>query len=130
MAQPDTNYGEQDQSPKDFIIWLDQHIGKSDECVLLKDSFVMVMNPTSGLYERSLNPDDIDRSTCLETSLIVQLCKVGFMFQAFDDIEKCYRTIERYHLTKRIFLITSGSKGKIIIPSLVSNFYETFVSGY
>ena len=41
----------------------------------------MVMNLTSGLYERSLNPDDIDRSTCLETILIVQLCNAEFMFK-------------------------------------------------
>ncbi len=47
------------------------------------------------------------------------------MFQAFNDIEKCYETIEK-NLHKRIFFITSGSMGKIIVPSLVQLHPEAF----
>ncbi|CAF1299941.1 unnamed protein product [Rotaria sp. Silwood1] len=113
-------------TPKHFIIWLDKHIGKPDECILLKCSFFMAINPTSGLYERSLNPDDIDRSIRLEMSLIVRLDEVEFMFQAFEDVEKCFHTIEK-NRNKCIFFISSGSKGRLIVPSLVANFPDTFV---
>lgn len=115
--------------PNHFIIWLDQHIALETECILLKKSFVMAMNPTSGLYERNLTPDDIDESIRLDVPVLIELDRVKFMFQAFDNVEKCFETIEK-NLTKRIFLITSGSKGKILIPSLVINFPNTFVSEY
>lgn len=115
--------------PKNFIIWLDKHIGKPEECILLKCSFFMAMNPTSGLFERNLEPNDIDRSISLKVSMLIRLDEVEFMFQAFEDIERCFLTIER-NRHKRIFFITSGSKGRIIVPSLVVNFPETFVQEY
>jgi hypothetical protein len=108
-----------------MIIWLDKHIGKSEECVLLKSSFFMAMDPTTGLFERDLNKDDIDRSICLEAAFLVRLDEVEFIFQAFNNIEKCYETIEK-NLHKRIFFITSGSLGKIIVPSLVILHPEAF----
>ena len=115
--------------PGHFIIWLDQHIGQAGECILLKSNFFMAMDPTSGLFERNLIPNDIDRSILLEIPVLIQLDKVTFKFQAFDNVEKCFQVIEK-NLDKRIFFITSGSKGKIIIPSLVINFPNTFVEGY
>ncbi|CAF1268336.1 unnamed protein product [Adineta steineri] len=114
--------------PNHFIIWLDQHIGLPEECIMLKCTFILAMNPTSGSYERSLNTDDIDRSIRLDAPLLVQLDNVEFMFQVFDNVEKCFQTIEK-NRDKRIFLITSGSKGKILIPSLVINFPEIFKKG-
>jgi hypothetical protein len=104
---------------------LDKHIGKAEECILLKQSFFMTMDPTTGLFEKNLNPDDIDRSICSDAALLVRLEDVEFIFQAFNDIEKCYKTIEQ-NLHKRIFFITSGSIGKIIVPSLVKLYPETF----
>lgn len=115
--------------PNHFIVWLDQHISQETECVLLKKSFFMAMNPTSGLFERNLTVNDIDSSTRLEVPILIQLDEVKFMFQAFDNVEKCFEAIEK-NLDKRIFLITSGSKGKILVPSLVNNFRRTFVKEY
>lgn len=112
---------------KYMIIWLDKHIGKSEQCIFLKSSFFMTMDPTTGLFERELNKDDIDRSICLQAPFLVRLDEVEFVFQAFDDIVKCYETIEK-NLQKRIFFITSGSLGKIIVPSLVKLYPETFPS--
>ncbi|CAF1323744.1 unnamed protein product [Adineta steineri] len=124
--------------PNHFIIWLDQHIGQRDEYHKLKRSFTRAMNPNDRLYEGSLvndninrsilDNDDIDRSILLDTPLLVQLDDVEFMFQAFNDIEKCFNIIEK-NLDKRIFLITSGSKGKFLIPSLVINFPKIFKEG-
>ena len=51
------------------------------------------------------------------------------MFQAFDDPSKCYETIKK-NLDKRIFLISSGAKGKLIVPNLVLHFPTTFVPNY
>lgn len=115
--------------PNIFIIWLDKHIGKPDECILLKRSFFMTMDPRTGLYERSLQKDDIDNSIQYDVRLLIQLDEVEFLFQAFEDVEKCFLTIEK-NRSKRIFFITSGSKGRIIIPSLIANFPETFVHEY
>ncbi len=53
---------EEASTPNHMIIWLDKHIGKPEECVLLKSSFFMAMDPTTGLFERNLDQDDIDRS--------------------------------------------------------------------
>jgi len=116
---------EQTSDPKHFIIWLDKHIGKPEECVLLKCSLFMTMDPTTRLFERNLNQDDIDRSIRFDAALSVRLDDVEFMFQVFVDVEKCYETIKN-NLDKRIFFITSGSKGQIIVPSLVANFEGAF----
>ncbi|CAF4653140.1 unnamed protein product, partial [Rotaria sp. Silwood2] len=130
MAQPDINAASSvspydNSGPKHFIIWLDKHIGKPEECVLLKCSFFCAINPTSGLYDRKMNQYDIDSSIGSEVSIIIQLDTVKFMFQAFVDVEKCFHTIEK-NRHKCIFFISSGSKGRIIIPSLVANFPDTF----
>jgi hypothetical protein len=116
---------EEANTPNHMIIWLDKHIGEARECVLLKSSFFLAIDPTTGLFERNLNQDDIDRSICLNASLLVRLDEVEFMFQAFVDIEKCYETIHK-NRKKRIFFITSASKGKIIIPSLVTLYPDIF----
>ena len=131
---PDTSSTSPDDNdtparPDHFIIWLDQHIGKPDECVLLKANFVLTMDPTNPLFERKLTPSDIDLSICMEVELLVRLDEVEFLFQAFVDVEKCFHKIEN-NLHKRIFFITSGSKGKIIVPSLIANFPNTFESEY
>ena len=112
-------------SPKHMIIWLDKHIGKPEECILLKSSFFVAMDPNTGIFERSLDPDDINRSICSDVPVLIRLDDVTFVFQAFNDIEKCYETIEK-NLQKRIFLITFGTIGKIIVPSLVKLYPETF----
>jgi hypothetical protein len=125
MSQVRPVNAQEDNTPNHMIIWLDKHIGKPEECILLKKSFFMAMDPTTGLFERNLNPDDIDRSILFNVFFIVRLEHVEFIFQAFNDIEKCYRTIEE-NLHKRIFFITSGSMGKIIVPSLVKLHPETF----
>jgi hypothetical protein len=116
---------DQTNDPKHFIVWLDKHIGKPEECVLLKYSLFMTMDPTIGLYKRKLNKDDIDHSICFDAALFIRLDEVEFMFQAFVDVEKYYETIKN-NLEKRIFFITSGSKGQIIVPSLVANFEDAF----
>jgi hypothetical protein len=83
------------------------------------------MDPTTRLFERNLNQDDINRSICFDAALFVRLNDVDFLFQVFVDIEKCYESIKK-NLDKHIFFITSGSKGQIIVPSLVANFEGAF----
>jgi hypothetical protein len=112
---------EKSKKPNRIIIWLDKHIGKPGECILLKASFFMAMDPTTRLYETVLNKDHINDSIRNDEPILVELDKVDFMLQAFDDPGKCH---------KRIFFITSGSKGAIIVPRLVSSFPETFVPNY
>jgi hypothetical protein len=85
------------------------------------------MDPTTRSFERAFDEDDINRSICDGTPVPVKLEGVEFMFQAFVDVEKCFLTISE-NLDRRIILITSGSKGRIIVPSLVANFEETFGS--
>jgi len=134
MAQSDTHKvlsvnEEETKKPNRMIIWLDKHIGKSDQCILLKASFFMAMDPTTRLYETVLNKDHINDSIRKDEPILVELDKVDFMLQAFDDVGKCYEAIEK-NRHKRIFFITSGSKGAIIVPRLISNFPETFVPNY
>ena len=118
-----------DRTPNHMILWLDKHIGNIENCQLLKRSFITAMHPASGLFERNVDRSDIDRSIQADTSILVQMGEVEFMFQPFVDLEKCFLTIEQ-NRHKRIFLITSGSKGRILIPGLLAHFYETFIPGY
>ena len=78
----------ENNTPNYMIIWLDKHIGSPKECVFLKSAFFMTLDPTTGLFERDLNKDDIDHSICMETPVFVRLDDVEFIFQAFVDIEK------------------------------------------
>jgi len=124
------SYNEEESvRPNTFIIWLDKYIGQPEQYIMLKSSLFFAMDATTGSYDKSLSKDDIDNSILAGTSLMVQLDQVEYMFQAFDNVEKCFETIEK-NLDKHIFFITSGSKGKIIIPSLVINFPKTFVPEY
>jgi hypothetical protein len=117
------------ETPNRIIIWLDKHIGKPEECIFLKASLFMAMDPVTNLYERVLNKDDINRSILNDEPIMVLLDRADFMLQAFDDPGKCYEAIKK-NRDKRIFFITSGSKGEIIVPRLISNFPETFVPNY
>jgi len=134
MAQSDTHEiasvnVEESKKPNRIIIWLDKHIGKPEECILLKASFLMAMDPTTRLYETVLNKDHINDSIRKDEPILVELDKVDFMLQAFDDPGKCFEAIKN-NRHKRIFFITSGSKGEIIVPRLISNFPETFAPNY
>ncbi|CAF0943487.1 unnamed protein product [Adineta ricciae] len=110
--------------PNHLIIWLDKHIGKTGQCLLLKRNFFMITDPTTEC-ERSLDKIDIDARICSNTSLYPRLDGIQFVLRVFDDPTTCYKTIEN-NLDKRIFLISSGSKGEVIVPRVVQNFPEQF----
>jgi hypothetical protein len=100
MTQADTDEvpfanEEEIKKPNHMIIWLDKHIGKPGECVRLKSSFFMAMDPTTRLYERCLNKDDIDRSLYTEVIIDVLYNEVEFMLQVFDDPGKCFEAIKK-----------------------------------
>jgi hypothetical protein len=69
--------------PNNFIVWLDKHIGKPDECILLKCSLFMTMDPTTGLFERNLNKSYIDHRICFDATLFVSLDDVKFKVSSF-----------------------------------------------
>ncbi|CAF1661150.1 unnamed protein product [Adineta ricciae] len=117
--------------PNQFIAWCDKHISQPEECIMLKATFMLALDPTTRLYERILQIDDINRSICLNAPILVRMDEVEYWFQAFDNTEKCFDAIEKnIALNKHITLITSGSKGKILIPALKANFPNTFIDGY
>ncbi|CAF1029175.1 unnamed protein product [Adineta ricciae] len=117
--------------PNQFIAWCDKHISQPEECIMLKATFILALNHMTGLFERSLQISDIDRSIRSDAPILVRMDEVEYWFQAFDDIEKCFDAIEKnIGLNKHITLITSGSKGKILIPALKANFPNTFIDGY
>lgn len=121
----------QHADPNQFIVWCDKYIGRPDECISLKSSFILAMDPTTGFFERTLCLNDIDRSIRSEARMFVRIDDVDYWFQAFDDVEKCFNVIEKnIKLNKYIILITSGSKGKFLIPALKASFPDTFIKGY
>ncbi|UJR08199.1 hypothetical protein I4U23_012472 [Adineta vaga] len=107
-------------NPNHLIIWLDKHIGKSNQCALLKREFFMISDPTTNC-DRELQNKDIDNNICSNDVMPVKVDGVQFVLRTFDDPSKCYEAIKN-NQDKYLFFITSGSKGKIIVPQLVSKF--------
>ena len=114
--------------PNYLLIWLDKYIGRPHEYLLLKRHFFMTTDPTTG-NTVDLADAHIRRSIREGEALPLQLDQVQFSLRAFDNVETCFAAIEN-NLDKRIFFITSGSKGKIIVPSLVAHFPCTFVTNH
>ena len=110
--------------PNHLIIWLDQYIGQANEYLFLKRAFFMTNDPTTG-YAVYLTEKDIDHGIRSGEAIPVQLDQVQFMLRAFDTVEKCFEAIEN-NLDKRLFFITSGTKGRIIVPALVAHFPDKF----
>lgn len=113
-------------TPNHLLIWLDRYIGKPGEYLLLKRAFFMTTDPTTG-YEASLNEKDIDQSIRTREAIPVRLDGIQFMLRAFDTIDDCFEAIEN-NLDKRIFFITSGTKGRIIVPPLIAYFRDKFTN--
>ena len=111
-------------TPNHLLVWLDQHIGISGEYLLLKRAFFMTVDPTTG-YEVSLSEKDIDNSMRTREAIPVRLDGIQFTLRAFNTIDDCFEAIEE-NLDKRIFFITSGTKGRIIVPALIAYFRDKF----
>jgi len=111
-------------TPNHLLIWLDRYIGVPNDYLLLKRAFFMTTDPTTG-YEVSLTEMDIDHSIRTREAIFVHLEGIQFMLRAFNTVDDCFEAIEN-NLDKRIFFITSGTKGRIIVPALVAYFRDKF----
>ncbi|CAF3393465.1 unnamed protein product [Rotaria sp. Silwood2] len=114
--------------PNHLIIWLDKFIGKANEYYLLKRAFFMTTDPTTG-YVQDLKQEDIDHSIRLNEAISVRLDGIQFMLRAFDTVDNCFEAIEN-NFDKRLFIITSGSKGRILLPALTTHFQEKIKQNY
>ena len=97
----------------------DEHIGKKDDYLLLKRAFLMTIDPTTG-YAVPLRQTNIDWTIRSEQGLLVSLEGIQATLRAFDTVESCFEAFKQ-NANKRIFLITSGSKGRILVPALIEN---------
>lgn len=120
VQHPESEDGAAD--PNILILWLDQYIGVPNDYLLLKRSFFMTIDPTTG-YKVPLEQTGIDHSIRSQQGIKISIENVQFVLRAFDSIEKCFEAFEA-NLDKRIFIITSGTKGRLLIPILVHYFRD------
>ncbi|CAF1213014.1 unnamed protein product [Rotaria magnacalcarata] len=88
----------------------------------------MTTDPTTG-YDVSLREEDIANSIHCNVPIIVRLDGIQFMLRAFDTVDNCFEAIEN-NADKRLFIITSGSKGRMLVPALKTNFPEHITRNY
>ena len=104
-----------------IVIWLDQHIGKVDQCTDLKQIFSRIASPEiiSGIDD----PDIMHASSWRNFSDVM-----GPIIYV-DTIDGCLQHLSNYALDKRIFLITSGFLGRSLLP-IVKRLYPAIESVY
>jgi hypothetical protein len=110
--------------PKHMIIWLDEHIGKPDECMHLKKAFGSNTDPRHTTWTM-LTDKDYDALLVGKAAVIVNFEGVIFLLQAFDKEDDCLEAFEK-NQDKRIFFITSGSMGKKTVPKIIERFPHVF----
>lgn len=113
-----------EDEPDHMIIWLDQHIGDPTRCQQLKKAFSTNVDPQNPLPVALFDEDRLE-TLFLEEPVPVHFEGVHFLLAAFTDIPSCIRCFER-NQNKRIFFITSGTRGERAIPAILESFKETF----
>jgi hypothetical protein len=107
-----------------LIIWLDAHIGDPEKYHHLKKSFSSNIDPRSQAWTM-LTDRDYDNLLRVGEAMPVSFGGVLFLLLAFTDPFACYAAFRKYS-DKRILLITSGSLGQLIIPSIMQDFQQVF----
>ncbi|CAF0880880.1 unnamed protein product [Adineta steineri] len=115
-----------EENPNHMIIWLDQTIGDPEKCIPLKKAFSSQADPKN---ETPVKLRDKDYAGILDIVGPVSVAFEGveFLFAAFTNVESCIECFEQ-NQDKRIFFITSGSMGEIIIPQIISKFANIFTN--
>jgi len=96
-----------------LIVWLDSYIGQDDVCIDLKEKLSNAINLN---IDEPLIHHEIDR-------LILNNVYPHIRDQLITvtTSEECLALIDR-HYHKKIFLITSGSLGRYLVPRVVSDY--------
>jgi hypothetical protein len=97
-----------------LIIWLDLYIGQDDVCIDLKEKLSNAINID---IDEPLIRHEIDRLI-----LNNDVCpRIRDQLTTVKTIEECLELIDT-HYHKKIFLITSGSLGRVLIPRVSSDY--------
>jgi len=120
----DTSSNHDPEKPNHMIIWLDQHIGKPENCERLKRAFGSNTDPTHQTWTM-LADKDYDKSIYGNTPIITNFNGVIFLLQPVDNENDCLRAFEE-NQDKHIFFITSGSMGKEAIPKIIERYRHVF----
>jgi tetratricopeptide (TPR) repeat protein len=108
-----------------IVIWLDAHIGNPDYHHHLKAAFASSIDPTN------LKPIELPNRHGIDTSYPLFPRRVGIPceLRTFVDPESCLRCIhESLDANKRIYLITSDSLGRTLLPHIVQQYPKVFQS--
>jgi hypothetical protein len=97
-----------------LIIWLDDHIGQDDVCIDLKEKLINAININ---IDEPLIRDEIDR-LILNTNV---RSRIGDRLITVRTIDDCLALIDT-HYHKKIFLITSGTLGRYLVPRILSDY--------
>lgn len=112
------------EKPNHMIIWLDQHIGEPNQCIHLKKAFATNIDPRHETWVKLRDPD-YNALLVAGDELIIEFNGVRFLLQAFVDEDACVAAFER-NQDKRIFFITSGSKGQTAVPRIIEQYRHIF----
>ena len=109
-----------------MIVWLDQNITSPGYGKQLKKAFATTTNPAStiatNIDERDISNLIRDNSEYGQTSFL----DVPFTFRLFCEVEPCLGFLLSNTERKRIFFLTSGSLGELIIPRILPNHKQIF----
>ncbi|CAF0880862.1 unnamed protein product [Adineta steineri] len=113
-----------EEDPNHIIIWLDLHIGDPKEYIHLKKSFSSQSDPKN---ETPMKLFDKDEDDILDSAgpVSVDFEGVVFLLAAFKNAERCIECFEE-NQHKRIFFITSGSMGQVVVPMILGRFPHVF----
>jgi hypothetical protein len=119
--------------PDHVIIWLDQHIGQSDEYTMFKRRYndMNAFNETNSISgdidndTNDLTSDDIDSLIgAVSNRTLIYSTVEGPILYSFSEVNSCLEFINRSSTSqKTIFLICSGYLGRIIVPQVFDNMY-------
>lgn len=110
--------------PNHIVIWLDVGIGNHEKYHHLKHAFSSTADPTDP-NPVPLVDADYDEILRAVGPRIVRFEGVETLLAAFTDIDPCIQCVQE-NQSKRIFFITSGSLGEIVVPMLLPQFSHAF----
>lgn len=124
VAAADISTDHDPEQPNHMILWLDASIGNPAEYQHLKKAFGSNTDPRHETWTM-LTDRDYDNLLAGSDESEVLFEGVRFLLQAFTDENKCLEAFKK-NQNKRIFFITSGSKGKDIVPIVIENYRHVF----
>jgi hypothetical protein len=117
-----------EEIPNHMIVWLDLNIGVREDYKRLKAAFSSTTDPNHVNPVRLIDKEDdeINRAVGFEQ---INFEGVNFLLAAFTNVERCVDFLQE-NQTKKVFLITSGSMGRALLPLIKMHCKDAFTDPF